>query len=195
MWLILFWFVGALGVIVERSLYLFGSSQQPDVFAATVIKMLEAKNYTGSIDLAERSRSPLGRIVKAGLKQALQSPEKIQEAMDIAALRELPKISRRVNLLALFANLAMLCGLFGTIVGLIKAFASVAGDTVDPTAKARLLAEGISEAMNCTAFGLLSAIVALTGYALLNGWIQSIEDDIHAQTVRVYNTILRQRKS
>jgi biopolymer transport protein ExbB/TolQ len=47
--------------------------------------------------------------------------------------------------------------------------------------------------MNCTAFGLLSAIVALTGYSVINNWAQSIEDDIHAQTVRVYNALLKKK--
>ena len=47
--------------------------------------------------------------------------------MDEAALREMPKINRRTGYRALFANLAMLSGLFGTIIGLIKAFGAVEG--------------------------------------------------------------------
>ena len=89
----------------------------------------------------------------------------------------------------LFANLSMLCGLFGTIIGLIKAFGVVGGPSVEHSEKARILAEGISEAMNCTAFGLLSAIISLIGFFILSNWVQTLEDDIHAQTVRVYNAL------
>jgi biopolymer transport protein ExbB/TolQ len=106
----------------------------------------------------------------------------------------MPKINKRTGFLAMFANLAMLCGLFGTIVGLIKAFGAVGGESIDPSQKARILAEGISEAMNCTAWGLLSAIICLMGFAFLNGKTQSIEDDINEASVRVLNLVVANRQ-
>ena len=115
----------------------------------------------------------------------------VQSAMDEAALRELPKIEARTAFLGLFANLAMLSGLFGTVLGLISAFAAVAGAT--GAEKATMLAKGISEAMNCTAFGLLSAIVALMGMAVLNGKTQGLLDDINAATVQVMNLVVNNR--
>jgi biopolymer transport protein ExbB len=120
--------------------------------------------------------------------------EEVQAAMDETALVEMPKISKRTGFLALFANLAMLNGLFGTIVGLIKAFGAVGGESVDPSQKARILAEGISEAMNCTAFGLISAITALAGFAILNGKTQTLEDDINEASVRVLNLVVANRQ-
>jgi biopolymer transport protein ExbB/TolQ len=111
--------------------------------------------------------------------------------MDEAALRELPKIEARTPFLGLFANLAMLSGLFGTVLGLIGAFAAVAG--ADQASKATMLAKGISEAMNCTAFGLLSAIIALVAMAVLNGKTQSLLDDINAATVQVMNLVVNNR--
>ena len=79
--------------------------------------------------------------------------------MDEEALRELPKIEKRTGYLAMLGNLATLAGLLGTITGLIKSFAGVAG--VDPSMKATMLSKGISEAMNCTAFGLGTGILGL----------------------------------
>src|SRR4029434_945677 len=113
---------------------------------------------------------------------------------DESALREMPRINRRTGYLALFANLAMLSGLFGTITGLIKACAAVGGESFDPSQKARILAEGISEAMNCTAFGLIAAIVALMGFAFLNGKTQGMEDDINEASVRVLNLVVSNRQ-
>ena len=56
-------------------------------------------------------------------------------------------------------------GSIGTLLGLIKTFGAVGGQSVDPSHKARMLAEGISEAMNCTALALVfwvpSVIAAL----------------------------------
>jgi biopolymer transport protein ExbB/TolQ len=56
----------------------------------------------------------------------------------------------------MIGNVATLVGLLGTIIGLIQCFAGVAG--VDASEKARVLSDGIAEAMNCTAFGLIVAI-------------------------------------
>jgi len=56
-------------------------------------------------------------------------------------------------------------GSVGTLIGLVKAFGAVGGESVDPSQKARMLAEGIAEAMNCTAIGLLlwlPSMIALT---------------------------------
>ena len=169
MWLILFWLIAAIAVIVERTIFLFGASINKDVFMSTMQKCILAGEVSNAVKMCSAANAPLARIVQAGLVKVNRPDEEVQAAMDEAALIEMPKINKRTGFLALFANLAMLCGLFGTIVGLIKAFTAVGGEGVDPSQKARILAEGISEAMNCTAFGLLSAVVALMGFAALNG--------------------------
>ena len=114
--------------------------------------------------------------------------------MDEAALREVPKIAKRTGYLALLANLAMLSGLLGTVSGLIVSFGAVSGESVDPSQKARILAEGISEAMNCTAFGLIVAIIALVAFAVLNGKTQGLEDDINEASVQVLNLVVTNRQ-
>ena len=125
------------------------------------------------------------------LQDATRSDAEVQAAMDEAALRELPRIEHRTPYLGLLANLAMLSGLFGTVIGLITAFAAVAG--ADSASKATMLAKGISEAMNCTAFGLIAAITALIGMGILNGKTQSLLDDINAATVQVMNLVVNNR--
>src|SRR5262245_38604825 len=167
MWPILLWSIITIGIIVERSLYLFGASINKDVFLATMQKCVLAGDIAKAVKMCSAANAPLARIVQAGLVKVNRPDEEVQAAMDEAALREMPKITKRTSFLALFANLAMLCGLFGTIVGLIKAFGAVGGESVDPSQKARILAEGISEAMNCTAFGMIYAITALIGFAFL----------------------------
>ena len=112
---------------------------------------------------------------------------------------EVPKVVREARILltgylALLANLAMLTGLLGTVSGLITSFGAVSGESVDPSQKARILAEGISEAMNCTAFGLIVAIIALIWFAILNGKTQQLEDDINEASVQVLNLIINNRQ-
>src|SRR5882724_5247153 len=194
MWVILLWSICTIGIIIERALYLYGASINKDVFLATMQKCILAGDVAKAVKMCSAANAPLARIVQAGLVKVNRPDEEVQAAMDEAALREMPRINKRTGYLALFANLAMLCGLFGTIVGLIKAFGAVGGESVDPSQKARILAEGISEAMNCTAFGLLSAITALMGFSVLNGKTQGLEDDINEASVQVLNLVVANRQ-
>jgi biopolymer transport protein ExbB/TolQ len=75
---------------------------------------------------------------------------------------------------------------------MIKSFASVAG--VDASKKAELLAGGISEVMNCTAFGLGTAILGLLAFAVLQNLSQHLLDDINEATVRVLNLVTNNRE-
>lgn len=193
MWLILVWLCAAVFVFIEKALYLFGAHQEASVFTATISKLILSADWNRAIVICGAAKTPLGRITKAGLEKARTGgPPAFQQGLDEAALAELPALNRGIGYMALFSNLAMLCGLFGTIVGLIGSFGSVGAESIDPTQKARILAAGIAEAMNCTAFGLLTAIVALIGFALLNVWAQEIEDDIHTETVKIYNAVVKQ---
>jgi biopolymer transport protein ExbB/TolQ len=112
----------------------------------------------------------------------------VQQAMDEEALRELPKVEKRTGYLAMLGNLATLAGLLGTITGLIKSFASVAG--VDPSMKATMLSKGIAEAMNCTAFGLFTGILGLATFAWLNGTTQEVLDGVNQASVETLNLVI-----
>ena len=111
--------------------------------------------------------------------------------MDAVALREVPLIEKRISLLAMLSNLSTLLGLLGTVAGMIGAFAAVAN--VSPSEKAGLLANSISEAMNCTAFGLIVAIPLLAVYGFLTSWAQTVVDDIHEASVSTLNFVLSNR--
>src|SRR5438105_4649562 len=56
---------------------------------------------------------------------------------------------------------SVMLGAAGTLLGLVKAFGALSGESVDPSQKARILAEGISEAMNCTALGFMAGVLSV----------------------------------
>jgi biopolymer transport protein ExbB len=91
----------------------------------------------------------------------------------------------------MISNVATLLGLFGTIIGLIHCFGAVAN--ANPADKATILSQGISEAMYCTAFGLLVAITTLVCYSVLQGRTQSMIEDINESSVGVLNLIVANR--
>jgi biopolymer transport protein ExbB/TolQ len=108
--------------------------------------------------------------------------------MDEASLRENPRLEKRSGYLAMIGNAAMLCGLLGTVNGLITCFEAVAH--VNPADKATILSAGISESMNCTAFGLLTAIPALVVFSLFMGRTQHMLDDVNETSVGVLNLVV-----
>ena len=191
MYLILFWLMLGMGFAIERATYLFKSRIDAAQFVSTLQKCILAGDVGRAIKVCSASQAPLGRIVKAGLLKVNRPDEEVQSAMDEEALKELPLLEHRTAFLGLFANLAMLCGLFGTVVGLINSFAAVAG--ADAASKATALAGGIAEAMNCTAFGLLSAVLCLLSFGLLNAATQGMIEDINAASVQVLNLVVSNR--
>lgn len=191
MYLILFWLVLGLGFTIERVRCLYKARINAAQFVSTLQKCILAGDVGRAIKVCSASQAPLGRIVKAGLLKVNRPDEEVQSAMDEEALKELPLLEHRTPFLGLFANLSMLCGLFGTVIGLIRSFGAVGG--ADASSKATILAQGISEAMNCTAFGLLTAIVCLISFGLLNNFTQAMIEDINAASVQVLNLVVSNR--
>ena len=133
------------------------------------------------------------QIIQAGFQAFDRSGKEseVQMAIDAAATKYFPTVEKRTNYLPMIANICTLLGLLGTISGLIISFAGAA--KADAAEKATLLAEGISEAMNCTAFGLCVAIPCLLGYAFLQGRSQRIIDDINEVVLEAMNFVVSHR--
>ena len=191
MWPILVIFFLTVGITIDRFMYLQKARVDVDKLMSLLKSQIVAGNIRGAINTCEATPAPLTRIVAAGLRRAGGSEHDIQQAMDEEALRELPRVEKRTGYLAMLGNLATLAGLLGTITGLIKSFAGVSG--VDPSLKATMLSKGISEAMNCTAFGLFTGIIGLATYAWLNGKTQNILDGVNQGTVETLNLVVAGR--
>lgn len=181
-----------LAIALERVIFLFfKASIEKDAFVQAMRKYILAGNVGKALALCSQTPTPLSNIIKSGLVKVNKSDAEVQAAMDEASLREMPLIEKRTAYLAMLANVAMLAGLLGTISGLITCFSAVA--TADPAEKATLLAKGIAEAMNCTAFGLLTAIPGLVFFGILQGKTQKLSDDINEASVAVLNLIVTNR--
>ena len=187
MWPILTLLMITVSIIVERAVVLRKAVIDKEKLLALLRSQISAGNIQGAIKVCTGNPTPLTRIVQAGLMRANRNEPEIVAAMEEASLRELPMVEKRTGYLAMLGNLATLAGLLGTITGLIKSFAGVAG--VDPSQKATLLSKGISEAMNCTAFGLGTGIIGLGCFAWLNGKTQAIIDDISEMRKNVVNLV------
>jgi biopolymer transport protein ExbB/TolQ len=75
--------------------------------------------------------------------------------------------------------------------GLIRAFAAVA--TIDPAQKANLLSASISVAMNCTAFGLMTAVPLLLIHAVIQTKTTELIDSLEMASVKFLNAITERK--
>ena len=165
-----------IGVALERFVWLYGhAGVNKSELLGTLEKCLRGNDIERALKILRGGKAPLTRVLHAGVANAHEKKEVVQLLMDEAALGQIPRIETRTGFLVMFSNIATLLGLLGTIIGLIRSFAAVAGASAGE--KATELAKGISEAMNCTAFGLIVAIPALLFYA------------INAASVSLYNII------
>jgi biopolymer transport protein ExbB/TolQ len=132
--------------------------------------------------------------IKAGIVAVLNKrpDEEVQVAMDAAVLRETPKLEGWTPFLAVFGNVSVLAGLLGTIAGMIRSFGAVA--TADNATKAQELSNGISHALNCTAFGLIVSIICIVAYAYYQMQIQRAENELMESSMQMLNLVAANRE-
>ncbi len=190
MWPILALQLFSIAIIAERAIFLFRKRKDNNL---SFVKQLEDNIRRGELDQvvqktqANIETQPVARAVLAGAQAAqnLGGKEEIQGKMDEVLLSENALLDKRTAFLSMFGNVATLVGLLGTITGMIRSFAAVAG--ANPAEKAALLASGISEAMNCTAYGLITAIPALVAYAVLQNRANHLSEDLNQSALKVFN--------
>ncbi len=185
----------AAAIVVERTKFLFFKAPlNKEHFFKNLTAMLLKGDLEGMVLVCDQNPTPLSMVVKNCLIRLINSgtDEEIQAALDEGAITEVPKIEKNVGFLAVIGNVATLVGLLGTITGLIRSFAAVAN--ADAATKAAELTKGISEAMNCTAFGLIVAVPAVLLYSILQNRAQHLIEDINEISIRTFNFVLANRE-
>jgi biopolymer transport protein ExbB len=151
--------------------------------------VLASGEFDKAREMVNEDKSDMAQMLGMGLARqgAVRRREDIEIAMEESMMEIIPQLEKRTPYLALLSNIATLFGLLGTIMGLIEAFTAVAG--ANPAQKASLLAASISTAMNCTAFGLMSAIPLLILHARLTTATGHIVNSLEMAAVKAVNTI------
>ena len=185
MFVILFALILGIVTIIERVINIqFKNRIDSELFVNKIAELIKSGNVNRAIDYCNISDAALPNIAKAGLQEINNSPASIQNAMELSAMVEIPKLEKRTHYLAMIANVATLLGLLGTIFGLISSFAAVAH--ADAAEKATLLTAGISIAMNTTAFGIIVAIPCLVGFTYITEKTNELIDEINENVARLF---------
>ncbi len=123
-------------------------------------------------------RSPLGRVVRVALKHLDVSRSENQDAVQVAARREMVRLEQGLFILEILIGITPLLGLLGAVSGLVKvfgAFGEAAGQS-DP----HVIASGISEALSTTVVGLAIAIPCLIAYSCFVRKVETIASEMES---------------
>ncbi len=193
MYVILVIAVIAVVLVMERFLALKSLRVDKKEFTDQVFRMIISGDIRQAISFCDSRPTPLSNTVKAGLIQVMNKrpDEEVQVAMDASVLREMPNLEGFTSFLAVLGNIAVLSGLLGTIIGMIGSFRAVS--SADPATKAQMLSEGISHALNCTAFGLTVAIISILFYGFFQHMIQKSENEMIETSMSLLNLVSANR--
>ena len=121
----------------------------------------------------------LGRILSVFNQNQDVDPESLELKIDEAILREVPKLEKFHSIVKVFAAIAPLLGLLGTVVGMIVTFQAL---TLFGTGDPKLMAGGISQALVTTMLGLIVAIPLVFLHSVLSSWSGSLIEIIEEQS-------------
>ena len=178
----------SLAIIAERFYYIYVKSSAGRAnFMRNIAQLLQTGRVAEAGHLAASQNFPLAKIISAVLQNKAKGQAAIEKAVDEVYLTEAPRINRYLNLLPAFANIAMLCGLLGTIFGLILAFDAVAN--LPAAQRPQALANGISIVMVNTWTGLATAIPILLLHGLLSMQSERLQEEMEEKAVKVMNLL------
>lgn len=151
-------------VIVAAALELRRVHFVPIAFVNQVVELVAAKRYKEAFEMSKREPSFVGTMLSAGMENISRGLPAAQEAMDDVGVERGMQYEQRMSWLALIANVATMIGLLGTVWGMVSAFMVIARSDVAP--KPSELANGVSQALITTVWGLLQAIPAVFFHTL-----------------------------
>ncbi len=186
--------VFAFAIIFVKLIQFFSAALSSTNKIERILSKLSSTNPKKLLIEIQKIKNPMARIIEVVIitKKDRRFDKESREAEISRIISiEIRNLENYLGGLEVVASISPLLGLFGTVLGMIKAFLNLekAGSQIDPA----LLAGGIWEALLTTAFGLAIAIPALTAYHLFENKISNTRDKINDTVVRT-NTLLSFKK-
>lgn len=161
-------------------------------FLAKIEKYIMQDQAEKAIRICKDSKPKMvPRVLEKGLNRANASEEEINNAIETETITVMSEVTKRVAFLGTTANVATLLGLLGTIFGLMKSFAAAANAT--GAEKQRALAEGISEALTATSYGLSTALLCLLAHGILSMKQTAIANDVNQSAAKLIDLLISRK--
>jgi biopolymer transport protein ExbB len=160
-WLLFALSASSVAVILERLVFYRRHAPETARFAASVETALGRGDYDGAASALTGRRSLEARVLLAGLVAFDQGPDAVEELLAGALGAERARFEMRLSFLATLASNAPYVGLFGTVLGIVRAFRNLGADLAEAHAG---VMTALAEALVATAIGLLVAIPAVVAF-------------------------------
>ena len=125
------------------------------------------------------SNNPLGRLLAVYHENKEADAETLELKLDEAILRETPTVDRGIGLIKMFAAIAPLMGLLGTVIGMIMTFQTI---TLFGTGDPKIMAGNISLALVTTALGLIAALPLILVHSIVAGRSKAVLHKLDEQS-------------
>jgi biopolymer transport protein ExbB len=175
----------SLAILLDRFLALRRASTDAAAFIAQVRRIVTDESPKAAYQFCRRRNEPVAVVAAAVIAQPGGRASR-ERALQHAVQTQIRDLETFVPVLGTIASSAPFVGLFGTVVGIIRAFADIASNIGGGP---EVVAGGISEALVTTAGGLLVAIPALLGYNYCTRSIQRLAEEIDLATYDLIETL------
>lgn len=160
--------------------------ENPKDLLDRIKQLLMSRGMESAQEALRKSNSSYSIILRESLEiMTYVKADQLKERIDEVAQRETTKLERKVGYIALISGAAPMIGFLGTVVGMIKAFSELANQ--DGATSAKVLAEGIYQAMGTTMGGL---VVGLFAYIMYNYLLAKIHKVTGKMDTLIHDFIL-----
>jgi len=193
MWPILLCSIVMLAFIFERLVALRRRQVFPPDLHAEMKRLAPGGDLTiaAALQRCTADGSPFARLLHGCLVRAGAGGFEMEAGLEEAGARVLHDLRNNGKTLSVIADVAPLLGLMGTVTGMIKAFDVVAKSNA--LGRTGLLAEGISEALLTTAFGLLVAVPAIIAYHIFRNRADNLVREMEDACLEIVLALRRER--
>ena len=186
LWLLLALSVLSVAVMVERGIAFAGTGGDLEALGRDLVARLLAGDRAGARQALEGHRAPAARVAAAGVAELERGADAVSETMAGVKAHLRVQLERHLGILGTLGNNAPFVGLFGTVLGIIKAFADLSHNQAGGTGA---VMSGISEALVATAVGLMVAIPAVVAFNIFQGKVRRAMAEVDAMAHRVLSTV------
>ena len=165
LWLLVILSIGSVAIMVERGLFLYRRSLDADALTKSARAALERDSIDDFVKRNKNKEHMAAQTLIAGLKEIDGGVEAVSEAMNAEKARQRRQYGQNLVVLGTLGNNAPFIGLFGTVLGIIKAFQDLEDN---PQGGIEVVMSSLSEALVATAVGLLVAIPAVIAFNFFN---------------------------
>ena len=175
MWALLFLSIFSLGIVFERLFFFARQHSDPTQLLKEIGDRVSRDDMNGAIAVCDRHRGMLPKILQFGLQRHEKSRADISDALSIGLLEQLNALEANLSIIGTVAVIAPFVGLFGTVLGIIRAFTDIA---LKGNSTPAVVAAGVSEALWTTAAGLFVAVLAVVFFNYFKSRIKAYNQEM-----------------